>query len=66
MRTAKGAATGLYPVHAATPNFLGATKLSGQSAAYGYGLLLNGFAKGTHTVVVIGTNSKVTYTLHVS
>jgi hypothetical protein len=60
-------ATGLFPVHAATPNFLGATKgLNGQSAAHGYGLLLKGFAKGTHTVVVIGDNSKATFTLHVN
>jgi hypothetical protein len=59
-------ATGLYPVHAARPNVLGTTGVNGQSAAYGYGLLLKGFAKGTHTVVVIGNNSKATFTLHVS
>jgi hypothetical protein len=44
------AASGAYPVHAAHNNILGLPAGDGRSAAYGYGLLLTGFAKGTHTI----------------
>jgi hypothetical protein len=44
------AASGAYPVHAAHNNILGLPAGNGRSAAYGYGLLVTGFAKGTHTI----------------
>lgn len=44
------AAAGAYPVHAAHKNILGLPAGTGRSAAYGYGLLLTGFAKGRHTI----------------
>jgi hypothetical protein len=64
-------ATGVYPIHLAKKNILGSKKLDGRSAAYGYGLLLTGLPRGTHTVESTGVvpagkfNVKITYTLHV-
>lgn len=64
------AATGVYPVHVPKNNFFGSKKAaSGRSAAYGWGLLLTGFSKGTHTihgVASIGTSHwDITWTAHV-
>jgi hypothetical protein len=45
------AATEVYPVHVPKKNILNSHKASsGRSAAYGYGLLLTGLSKGTHTI----------------
>jgi hypothetical protein len=44
------AAAGEYRVHASNHNALGQSPGPGLSAAYGYGLLLRGFSKGTHTI----------------
>ena len=44
------AATGVYRVHNAKGNFVTSTNRSGRSAAYGWGLLLTGLAKGTHVI----------------
>jgi hypothetical protein len=43
------AATGVFRVHNAKGNFV-ASNGSGRSAAYGWGLLLSGLAKGTHVI----------------
>jgi hypothetical protein len=51
------AATGVYRVHNAKGNFVTSANRSGRSAAYGWGLLLTGLAKGTH---VIHSVAKVT------
>jgi hypothetical protein len=63
------AATGVYPVHAPKNNILGVPPGTGRSAAYGYGLLLAGFSKGTHTlhsVWSIATSKwDITFTVHV-
>ncbi|MGO9903052.1 MAG: hypothetical protein ACLP0J_25970 [Solirubrobacteraceae bacterium] len=64
------AATGVYPVQAAVGNTLGAFSGSGRSAAYGLGLLLAGFAKGTHVIHSVFTTIGVghwdnTVTVHV-
>lgn len=44
------AATGVYRVHNAKGNFVTSTNRAGRSAAYGWGLLLTGLAKGTHLI----------------
>jgi len=65
------AATNAFPVHAVSGNVVGVPAGNGRSAAYGYGLLLTGFPKGTHTIqyVVIHQGSRkanITYTVHAS
>ena len=61
------AATGAYHIHAAHNNILGLPPGNGRSAAYGYGLLLTGFAKGSHTIhtlASIGTSAwNITFTV---
>ncbi len=64
------AATGVFAIHVPKKNLLGSGKAgSGRSAAYGYGLLDTGFAKGTHVIHGVGTigtiKFDVTWTLHV-
>jgi hypothetical protein len=62
-------ATGAFPVHAVGGNPLGFPAGNGRSAAYGIGLLLTGFSKGTHTIhcIVQGSSEEnVTWTVHVS
>jgi hypothetical protein len=63
------AATGVYPVYLAKHNDFGIPPGKGRSAAYGFGLLLTGFAKGIHiihTVASVGTVKwDVTFTVHV-
>jgi hypothetical protein len=44
------AATGAFSVHNAKGNFVKSTKQLGRSAAYGWGLLVTGLAKGTHVI----------------
>jgi hypothetical protein len=44
------AATGAYQVNNANGNFVTSTKRSGRSAAYGWGILLTGLAKGKHVI----------------
>lgn len=46
------ASTSAYPVQAAHKNILGLPAGNGRDAAYGYRLLLTGFAKGSHTIHV--------------
>jgi hypothetical protein len=62
------AATGVYPVRVPKHNIVGTPPGKGRSAAYGYGLLLTGLAKGTHTihtVASVGTSKwDVTFTVH--
>jgi hypothetical protein len=61
------AASGAYPAHAAHKNILALPAGNGRSAAYGYGLLLTGFAKDTHTIHlragVGGAKWDITYTV---
>ena len=63
------AATGAYAVHSTKKNPFGIAPGKGRSAAYGFGLLLTGFAKGTHvihTLARIGTEKwDITFTVHV-
>jgi len=62
-------ATGGFPVHAASGNPLGVPAGNGRAAAYGIGLLLSGFSKGTHTIHCIvngGAEENLTWTVHVS
>ena len=63
------AATGEYAVHVPKNNPFGISPGKGRSAAYGFGLLLTGFAKGTHiihTLWGIGTEKwDITFTVHV-
>lgn len=63
------AATGVYPVHTVSTNNLFSLPVGrGRSAAYGYGLLLIGFSKGTHIIhnveVLGGTTWNITWTVH--
>jgi hypothetical protein len=44
------ASTGAYPVQAAHKNILGLPAGNGRAAAHGYGLMLTGLAKGSHTI----------------
>jgi hypothetical protein len=44
------AATGAYAVHVPQNNPFGLAPGKGRSAAHGFGLLLTGFAKGTHVI----------------
>jgi hypothetical protein len=63
------AATGAFPVHAASGNPFGLPAGSGRLAAYGSALLLTGFSQGTHTIhyVVSGSSgANVTYSVHIS
>jgi hypothetical protein len=65
------AATGVYPVLAVKNNMAESAPGSGRSAAYGYGLLLKGLAKGTHVIHAVGSVSSThqafdtTFTVHV-
>jgi hypothetical protein len=65
-------ASGVYRIDLHKNNYYGYKKLHGRSAAYGYGVLLRGLTKGTHTVVVAGNlpkfkfRIKVTYTIVVT
>ena len=62
-------ATAPFPVHAVAGNPLGAPAGNGRAAAYGIGLLLTGFSKGTHTIhcIVNGEGGEnLTYTVHFS
>jgi hypothetical protein len=62
------AATGVYPVHVPKKNIFNAKPGSGQSAAYGSGLLLTGFSKGSHTIhslwSVGSAKWDITFTVH--
>jgi hypothetical protein len=66
------AASGVYSINLNKSNFYGYKARHGRSAAYGYGVLLRGLSKGTHTVVVAGYlpsykfRVKVTYTIKVT
>ena len=51
-------ATGVYLIHLPEKNILGAKQRSGRSAAYGEGLLLSGFSRGTHSIVTTGKLGK--------
>jgi len=61
-------ATGAFPVHAVARNVLGVSAGNGRAAAYGIGLLLSGFSKGTHTIhcIVPTLGGNVTWTIHTS
>jgi hypothetical protein len=63
------AGTGVYPVHIPKNNGLGSQPGNGRSAAYGYGLLLTGAAKGSYVVHSLarggGATFDVTWTIHV-
>ncbi|MBV9325571.1 MAG: hypothetical protein JO352_17505 [Chloroflexi bacterium] len=63
------AATGAYAVHVPKNNPLGIAPGSGRSAADGFGVLLTGFAKGTHIIHTrwsIGTSKwDITFTVRV-
>jgi hypothetical protein len=62
-------ATQAFAFHIPKNRFPGVKQRSGRSAAYGYGLLLTGLTKGTHTVrqtfTLNGTKVDNTVTLHV-
>jgi hypothetical protein len=63
------AATGAYAVQSPKNNPFGIPPGKGRSAAYGFGLLLTGFAKGTHiihTLWSVGSSKwDITFTVHV-
>jgi hypothetical protein len=63
------AGTGAYAVHVPKNNPFGLAPGRGRSAAHGFGLLLTGFAKGTHIIQMrwsIATSKwDITFTLHV-
>lgn len=62
-------ATGVYSIHLPKNRFPGVKQRSGRSAAYGYGLLVIGLTKGTHTLhhagTVMGDHVEATVRLHV-
>jgi hypothetical protein len=64
------AASAVYPVHLAKHNAFGAPPGNGRSAAYGYGLLLTGLARGTHVIHSVagggGGTFDITWTVRVS
>jgi hypothetical protein len=65
------AATHVYAINLHKSNYFGYKERHGRSAARGYGVLLRGFAAGTHKVVVVGRipkfkfHFKQTYTIKV-
>ena len=61
-------ATGAFPVHAVAGNVLGVSAGNGRAAAYGIGLLLSGFSRGTHTIHCIAptVGANVTWTIRTS
>lgn len=63
------AASAVYPVHLGKHNPFGAPAGNGRSAAYGYGLMLTGLAKGPHVIHSVagggGGTLDVTWTVHV-
>jgi hypothetical protein len=63
------AGTNAYSVHVPKNNVFGVPPGNGRSAAYGYGLLLNGFSRGLHVIhgVASAGTSKwdITFTVHV-
>jgi hypothetical protein len=62
-------ATEAFPFNLPKNRFPGIKQRNGRSAAYGYGLLLTGLTKGTHTVrhtvTLNGKRFSLTATLHV-
>ena len=63
------AATDPYAVHTPKNNPYGIRPGTGRSAAYGFGLLITGFAKGTHTIHTLWRIAtakwNITFTVHV-
>jgi hypothetical protein len=62
--------TRVFTIHLPSHNIIDSKEHTGQSAAYGEGLLLRGFAAGTHiihttSVVPMAFSAEVTYTVHV-
>lgn len=58
-------ATGAYPIRITKNRFPGITARTGRDAAYGYGLLVIGLTKGTHTLYHRSSFGTSTFTLHV-
>jgi hypothetical protein len=62
-------ATGVFKVHVPKNRFPGITSRTPRSAAYGYGLLVTGLTKGTHTLkrtgTIMGVTAKATVTVQV-
>ena len=67
--TALLVATGAFPIHAAPGNPFGVPAGNGRAAAYGYGLLLTGFSRGTHIIHCIvhgAAAANLTYSVHIT
>jgi hypothetical protein len=58
-------ATGAYRIRISKHRFPGITARHGRDAAYGYGLLVIGLTKGTHTLHHESSFGTTTFTLHV-
>ena len=58
-------ATGAYPIRITKNRFPGITARTGRDAAYGYGLLVIGLTKGTHTLYHRSSFGTSAFTLHV-
>ena len=57
-------ATGVFTFHLAKKNILGSKKRSGRGAAYGEGLLVTGFSRGTHRIDITGAFPAAKYSFH--
>jgi hypothetical protein len=65
---AQAAGTSVYPIHLRSANPFGDPPGRGRAAAYGYGLLLRGLSRGTHTLrstaVVANLTIELDWTVH--
>lgn len=57
-------ATGVFTFHLAKKNILGSKKRSGRGAAYGEGLLVTGFSRGSNRIDVTGAFPTAKYSFH--